>query len=293
MHAIAQSSPVTDLQHRLVLAKEARDLASGALSKPLVGDLCVKCHAPTGSLGDPADHEDPLIQITDRAPASQFGVSCVTCHQIDKVERGLDGELPYKNVENLTWTHGKKLMLGPIGGPKDDIASIGNSHHRGEFRDHFGTSEFCASCHTVAVDPPSGQRLKLQDTYNEFLQGGPNANWHDEKFVCLDCHGRDLTAVVAKANSMQRERRDLTERRREIAMVLLDARPEEPLEIAAEPANGFDRELPGRRRFLHTFVGVWNLVCLIRRRIRGRSTTTASRNRRFDARKISSPSPPR
>lgn len=265
MHAIAQSSPVTDLQNRLVLAKERRDLASGRLAKPLVGDLCVRCHAPTGSLGNPADHESPLALIGERAPASQFGVSCVTCHQISEIHRGdkaLDQGLEYKNAENLRWTQGK-LMLGQIGGPTDAVASIGNSVHRGEFRDFFGDSSFCASCHTVAVDPPVGERVQLQNTYNEWLDGGngkrrvSNVNWSESKVACLDCHGRDLGPLVAFARDLQTRRVPLAERREKMFERVLSEIKLPPLEpLAAQPADGFDRTLPPRRRFLHTFTGV-------------------------------------
>ena len=268
MHAIAQSSPVTDLQNRLVLYKEARDLQSGALPKPLVGNLCVKCHAPTGSLGSLSEQEDPLIEIKDRAPASQFGVSCVACHQIDKIHatpaRDDPDRLEYKNIENLEWTQGR-TMLGQLGEPGPGLPSVGNSEHKGEFRDHFGDSSFCASCHTVVVDDPiTKQRIvKLQDTYTEWKDGGDKkqtgVNWFKEKVACMDCHGRDLSALASKAKTFAREHIPLEERRSSILAAVKNAQnlrlpPEE--RFAAKPERGFDLRLEPRRRFLHTFTGV-------------------------------------
>jgi mono/diheme cytochrome c family protein len=269
MHAIAQSSPVTDLQNRLVLLKEQVDLESGALTEPIVGTLCVRCHAPTGYLGSKRGHEDPLCAIIERAPASQFGVSCVACHQIEQIHKGDaandPNKLEYKNIENLEYTQGK-LMLGPFGsGDRDDLPSIGNQEHRGEFRSHFNDSSFCASCHTVVVDHPvlkdaqgNPERIvKLQDTYTEWLDGGENINWSRRNVQCLDCHGRDLGDLAKRAESMQEARTPLLQRMNEFQAAFANAQKVFPRDQLAATENGsFDLKLPARRKFLHTFSGV-------------------------------------
>ena len=58
MHAIAQSSPVTDLQTRLDLEKEQEDVHEG-VSHTAVGDLCERCHAPTGTAASPSISSTP------------------------------------------------------------------------------------------------------------------------------------------------------------------------------------------------------------------------------------------
>lgn len=296
MHAIAQASPVTDLQNRLVLYKEKRDLERGDIEFELVGDLCIKCHAPTGYIGDDNSlHEDLHAELSERAPASQFGVSCVTCHQISKVA-GTDAKvdedgLEYKNVENLTWTAGK-AMYGLHGGSGDRPA-VGNRFHRSEFVDHFSdgaNSKFCASCHTVVVDDPhlpnpaDNRIVKLQDTYTEWKEGSTadgelfekqkkavknlvlaeNHSWKNVNVQCLDCHGRDLSDIVARCEEMQSDRVDLSERfqavkemlenRRNVPFVSKQGDPD--FALAATPRDGFDLPLENRRRYLHTFVGV-------------------------------------
>ncbi|MCR9116128.1 MAG: FHA domain-containing protein [bacterium] len=280
MHAIAQASPVTDLQNRLVLLKEERDLASGALSEPIVGNLCVRCHAPTGSLGTFLQQEDNLAEREERAPASHFGVSCVSCHQIseihpspDSIDRIIAGEesfpfdndedraenIIYKNADNLIYTQGR-LMVGPLGG-NGDLPSVGNEYHRGEFRDHFDRPEFCASCHTVVANhPQTGKRIvKLQNTYNEWREGGKPGSiiCLYEKVQCLDCHGRDLKPVVAVAEAMSSARTPLSTRLERIVSEMKQNQnvvPQPP--FAATPADAFDSILKPRRKFLHTFVGV-------------------------------------
>ncbi len=257
MHAIAQGSPVTFLQNRLVLLKEERDLAEGRLLEPLVGDLCVKCHAPTSRLGNEADLEDPFSNIEDRAPASMFGVSCVSCHQISAIHPGAPDEedVRFKNAANLEFTHGK-TMFGPHG---DVDPSVGNSEHRGVFGEHFTESSFCASCHTVSVKPPGGELVQLQNTFKEWEDGGAGVNWSELNVDCLDCHGKNLSSLVETARQLESSRIDLDERLERFVEALKENRDlelPEDLQYAAMPPDGFDRALPPRRDHLHTFVGV-------------------------------------
>ena len=297
MHAIAQLSPVTDLQNRLVVFKDRFDNGSQGV---LVGDLCVKCHAPTSRLGDFADLEDEILDIDQRAPAGHFGVSCVACHQLSNIKKSKPfaedkDKVDYKNAENLVYTHSRK-MFGPLGGfdPRRESTtsanrpepSVGNREHQGVFGAHFTNSSFCASCHTVMVDPEGPKNLvTLQNTYKEWLDGGDKVtrgvkiNWDKQRVDCIDCHGKPLDRVVKKAEAMELERVDLTRRASLfIKEIKNNARADLPLEkqfaaqtpteseinklnpIAAVLLGGaeteFDRPLQTRRKHLHTFVGV-------------------------------------
>lgn len=85
-HATAMSSPVMELQTRLVTLKDLNDFPRSGGTSPLVDDLCVRCHAPTGyPPGNREAREDLLASAADRSPASRFGVSCVACHQVAHV----------------------------------------------------------------------------------------------------------------------------------------------------------------------------------------------------------------
>jgi hypothetical protein len=267
-HVTAQSSPIMDLQYRAVMAKERRENPGG---KTPVATLCVTCHAPTGYISSDASTHEPLdLAVERRAASSRYGVSCVTCHQVDAVHAGdrrADPEgLAFANMANLTWTQGR-TMSGPFGAPHDDaLPSIGNAEHRGEALPVMSTPEFCASCHTVRVEkPPQGERraparVVLQNTYEEWLtQFVPKEvrRGHAQATAlgCMDCHCRDLAGVAALTLDLAAKRTPLVARREAVVEAL---RAPIPLADphAAFPADGFDLPLPARRRYLHTFVGV-------------------------------------
>lgn len=264
MHAIAQSSPVTELQNRLVVFKDQHDQGSHGVE---VGDLCIKCHAPTSRLGgSESEKEDVLALIPERAPASQFGVSCVACHQIESIQQSTPfaedtNKVRYKNAENLTYTQGR-TMVGPFGDVNDNDHSVGNSAHKGAFGSHFGDASFCASCHTVMVDPKGPDNLvTLQNTFKEWEDGGNKTievNWKDAGVRCIDCHGKPLEGLAAAADELQSRRVDLRER--VIAfrtLVQSNAKSALPTDrFAATPPGDFDLPLKERRTHLHTFVGV-------------------------------------
>ena len=260
MHAIAQLSPVTDLQNRLVVLKDRFDEGREGI---VVGDLCVKCHAPTSRLGRESDREDEILAMEDRHPAGQFGVSCVACHQISSIHPSNPfpedpDRVRYKNAENLSYTQGRK-MFGPFG---DRQPSVGNRAHRGDFAPHFGDPSFCASCHTVMVDPTGPDNLvALQNTYQEWLDGGNktiDVNWSKQGISCLDCHGKPLDALADHAQQMQRGRLPLEDRVRSFVELVREnaAAKLNKSQLAATPQDGFDQILRPRRNHLHTFVGV-------------------------------------
>lgn len=92
-HATAMSSPVMELQTRLVTMKDLADFPRGGPRVPLVDDLCVRCHAPTGyPPGNRPAREELLALARERAPASGFGVSCVACHQVSSVHPATPAE---------------------------------------------------------------------------------------------------------------------------------------------------------------------------------------------------------
>jgi hypothetical protein len=261
MHAIAQLSPVTDLQTRLVLAKEKRE-EDARVSHTVVGDLCERCHAPTGTFASPSEHQNPLKEVTSRASASMFGVSCVACHQIVSIKEATDNpDFPLRNANGLTW-HAGRTYVGPFGsGTPGDPLSIGNSFHRGSFGPQFKDPLFCRSCHTVTIDDPSTGivRLALQNTWAEW-EDKKNKNvvkWSaGEGAHCAECHSGDLSGVVAQITRMQAQRLPLVDRRNAIRRILDDARVAVSPMLAAVAAEHFDQALPARTQFSHTFTGV-------------------------------------
>jgi hypothetical protein len=272
MHAIAMSSPVTELQNRLVLIKEERDRAEGKTT-PDVGDLCVRCHAPTSRLGPPQSQEDPRAALPERASASAFGVSCVACHLVDDLTAKPDHNgVQFKNLENVDWAPGLKTMFGSFGHRAGDPPPVGNAGHRSEGREFYvqgrdsaRQSEFCATCHTVAVDLPGGEKtLTLQDTFREWDAGstiGDRLNWKQQGLGCLDCHGQDLTGVAALATELSRRddrgnSEPLGGRLEKITAALQGLSLPPSDRLAADPNGRVDGPLPERRQRGHTFAGV-------------------------------------
>lgn len=239
MHAMAMSSPTVDLQHRLLVAVEQAHVARGG--EPVAGDLCVKCHAPTGhhpGLAPRDEHEPLLARVTERAPASAYGISCVVCHQIGDVRAHAEFErlprtqvvnpvddlstIAYRNIDNLLFAPGRTLR-GAFGDAGEALP-VGNGGHPSRFAPAFGRhgpagaagraadSAFCASCHTVVVDRPDralthgdGEPAKLQNTFREWEEGGTDEgalNWSRAGVQCLDCHARDLAPVAREVRRM-------------------------------------------------------------------------------------------
>lgn len=278
MHAMAMQSPLTDIQNRLVLALEAEQ----KLDKPLVGDLCVRCHAPNVYLGDPKHHEPIAMPVSARSRIAAEGITCTTCHRMRGAERcespvQLAGETfrpcegggdkdqarQLYNANNLVFAAGRGYF-GPYGLP-GDAPAVGNSYHRGMASGHAGASleqrsAECASCHTVQVhDPaqPSTVLVRLQDTFEEWRQSGVKGKiaWNDQ-FACADCHNARFPRTLAQVDAWQAQRSCLAERVGGIRAVMADEYANMPLRTSAEPADGFDRPLPPRTRLDHSFVGV-------------------------------------
>jgi hypothetical protein len=278
MHAMAMQSPLTDIQNRLVLALEAEQ----KLDKALVGDLCVRCHAPNAYLGDPKHHEPIAAPVSARSRVAAEGITCTTCHRMRGAERcdspaqlagetfrhcegggATDQARQLYNANNLVFFEGR-TFFGPFG-LAGDVPAVGNSYHRGMASAHAGASleqrsAVCASCHTVQVhDPaePSKVLVRLQDTYDEWLESGRKGRiaWN-EQFACADCHNARFDKTLAQVDRWQQARTCLPERLADIRSVMAREFAAMPLRTSAEPARAFDRPLPPRTRLDHSFVGV-------------------------------------
>jgi hypothetical protein len=284
MHAMAMQSPLTDIQNRLVLALEAEQRRPGSLEKALVGDLCVRCHAPSAYLGDPRGYEPINATVAARTAITAEGISCTTCHRMseshscDSAEQaagrtfrrceggnGANQERQFYNANNLEFGAGR-AYYGP-NGASGDVAAIGNSYHRGLVSGHAGASleqrsALCASCHTVEVhDPADGSKVlvRLQDTYAEWLQREPNNKgkipWFDQ-FACADCHNARFDRSLKQIATWQSDHTCLSKRVAEIRQVMASEFEQLPMRASAEPAAGIDRPLPPRTKLNHNFAGV-------------------------------------
>jgi hypothetical protein len=151
---------------------------------PKVYAFCSGCHSPAGVLTGliPAK---PDQQLPAEAKA---GVTCDVCHQISALT-GVTG--PWKEPANASFA----IQQGMIKyGPYGNIAE--NRSHTGEKKDFFGSSEYCASCHTV-IQPLNG--FHIEATYDEWKGG----IFFQKGIQCQDCHMRTVEEAQKVAQTLQ------------------------------------------------------------------------------------------
>ncbi|MBI3297289.1 MAG: cytochrome C [Elusimicrobia bacterium] len=174
-HAYAAISPVF---HKF--EQRINDLSQGT-----VGTFCVRCHIPAGTaLGE--TREQPLWK---RARVSREGVTCVACHRVKeeygrvngerRIEPGSIHEAVYGNSDGaellrvLSEKDGWRVKTAPEG--------PGMPIHAGSVRfETLSKSQFCVSCHQVAVHPG----IKLEVVWEQY-RASPAAK---AGVSCQDCH---------------------------------------------------------------------------------------------------------
>ena len=143
---------------------------------------------------------------------AKAGVTCDVCHQISALT-GATG--PWKEPANASFTIQQGMVKYANYG---NIAE--NRSHSGEKKDFFGSSELCASCHTV-IQPLNG--FHIEATYDEWKAG----IFSQKGIQCQDCHMRTVEEAEKVAQTLQ------------------------PLVLTGKSvANGADRPI-----FRHYFVG--------------------------------------
>ncbi len=183
-HAYASISPMFHKFEQTI-----NDLSSGT-----IGSFCVRCHQQIGTqLGEP--REAPLWE---RSQISREGVTCITCHRVAAQYGKVNGE---RTVE-------PGPIYDPMRGAGDgtDIAVVledpdywkvdtdgegrGTPIHNGiiEF-EQISESEFCVSCHQVAVHPG----IKLEVVWEQYRDSPAAANG----VQCQECHMGLVPGIAA------------------------------------------------------------------------------------------------
>ncbi len=155
------------------------------LTKGTVGTFCVRCHQQVGTqLGEA--RETPLWA---RSQISREGVSCITCHRVAEQYGKVNGERrvePGKIFEPV-YGSGDKSVIKDVLADKDsysvrtDTKGRGNDIHKGMItNDQITKSEFCVSCHQVAVN----LGIKLEIVWDQY-RASPARK---AGVTCQDCH---------------------------------------------------------------------------------------------------------
>lgn len=173
-HAYAQMSPVFNAMHGRILQ----------LTNGTNGDFCIRCHTPVGmNIGEPE-----FMSNMDRHPTAREGVTCITCHRLEKDYGKVSGRLAI--VEGDLF----EPVFGPTGGEElqraiespdyslnTERGQAGRDTHTGvEELPAMTTSGFCGTCHDVNLV----NGFRLEEAFSEY-KSSPAA---EEGVTCQDCH---------------------------------------------------------------------------------------------------------
>jgi hypothetical protein len=169
-------------------------LASGT-----VGAFCVRCHLPVGTAAGQPRHmslperaadferfEDPYVSIE--------GVTCVACHRVNQSYGRVNGErfiVPGTIFEPMYGIGAGGVLEqvkqdqagGDIAFSEQDLEQGKGrirSHSGIEAFDELNKSQFCMTCHQVAVHPG----IKLEVVWDQYLDSPA----HAAGGTCQDCH---------------------------------------------------------------------------------------------------------
>lgn len=155
------------------------------LTQGTVGTFCVRCHQQVGTqLGE--NREAPLWQLSQ---ISREGVTCITCHRVKEQYGKVNGERrvePGKIFEPV-YGSGEKSVINDVLKKKETFSVAtsekerGNQIHKGMIpNDQITKSEFCVSCHQVAVN----LGIKLEIVWDQYRDSPARK----AGVTCQDCH---------------------------------------------------------------------------------------------------------
>jgi nitrate/TMAO reductase-like tetraheme cytochrome c subunit len=155
------------------------------LTKGTVGTFCVRCHQQVSTqIGESRD--TPLWQMSQIA---REGVTCITCHRVKEQYGKVNGERRVEpgKIFDPVYGSGDRSVIKDILANKESYSvktsadGRGNSIHNGMFTNSQITkSEFCVSCHQVAVN----LGIKLEIVWDQFRASPAR----QAGVTCQDCH---------------------------------------------------------------------------------------------------------
>lgn len=164
------------------------------LSQGTIGSFCVRCHQQVGTQrGEPR-----WLPLWERSQVSREGVTCITCHRVAKQYGKVNGErfIEPGGLSEPMKSDGENSQYGEVianpGAYKVavDEGQRGKRIHGGivEF-EQMEKSEFCVSCHQVAVHPG----IKLEVVWDQY-RDSPAA---EKGVTCQECHMGKVPGVAA------------------------------------------------------------------------------------------------
>jgi len=155
------------------------------LTQGTIGSFCVRCHQQVGTQRGEERH----LPLWDRSRVAREGITCITCHRVQEEYGKVNGE--------RTITPGDIHL--PVGGMMRDSVfedvlkrkgelrlatsskERGSKIHAGVYKfEQLGKSEFCVSCHQVAVN----LGIKLEVVWDQYRDSPAFRKGE----TCQDCH---------------------------------------------------------------------------------------------------------
>lgn len=155
------------------------------LTKGTVGTFCVRCHQQVGTqLG-----EDRAAPLWKRSQISREGVTCITCHRVKEQYNKVNGERRVEpgTINQPVFGSGEQSVIDDVIKNKETYTVAtsekdrGNQIHAGMItNDQITKSEFCVSCHQVAVN----LGIKLEVVWDQYRDSPARK----AGVSCQDCH---------------------------------------------------------------------------------------------------------
>ncbi len=155
------------------------------LTKGTVGTFCVRCHQQVGTqLGE--NRETPLWKMSQ---ISREGVTCITCHRVKEQYGKVNGERRVEpgKIFDPVYGSGDKSVIKDILANKETYSvktskdGRGTDIHNGMMTNpQITKSEFCVSCHQVAVN----LGIKLEIVWDQYRDSPART----AGVTCQDCH---------------------------------------------------------------------------------------------------------
>ncbi len=150
----------------------------------LIETTCTKCHAPAG-YRQAIQNGNQYYTIADlkQDPLANDGVTCTTCHQINSANYGQP--VSYSGGYGIST---ERIIYGPYPNPLTQ-PMITNVNYTTQYTPSIGTSEHCATCHTLftpTIDY-NGQIVGMFPEQTPYIEW-KNSIYKDIGVPCQTCH---------------------------------------------------------------------------------------------------------
>lgn len=183
-HAYASISPMFHKFEQTI-----NDLSSGT-----VRAFCVRCHQQIGTQRG----EKRWQPLWERSQVAREGITCVTCHRVTEEYAKTNGQRTVQPGDISRPVAGTvaNSVFRQVLANKDEYrittspGERGTQIHNGVYRfSQISKSQFCLSCHQVAVHPG----IKLEVVWDQY-RGSPSLA---KGTTCQDCHMGRVPGVAA------------------------------------------------------------------------------------------------